>query len=105
MNAISSPAAELPLPQTSTVCCNLWLVVCVLQQARELVLEIVREKDQGDFRPGRLGDFGSRLGGVSTEVSVQAHKRIYCKTVCWIPHDLWSCHAVGLCLTQKIVMP
>ncbi|KAM9441219.1 far upstream element-binding protein 3 isoform 1-T1 [Clarias gariepinus] len=41
-----------------------------VQQARELVLEIVREKDQGDFRPGRLGDFGSRLGGVSTEVPV-----------------------------------
>ncbi|XP_016394864.1 ubiquitin-like protein FUBI [Sinocyclocheilus rhinocerous] len=30
-------------------------------QARELVLEIIREKDQGDFRSGR-SDFGSRLG-------------------------------------------
>lgn len=34
--------------------------VCV-QQARELVAEIIREKDQGDFRSGR-SDFGSRLG-------------------------------------------
>lgn len=43
--------------------------VCVIQQARELVAEIIRDKDQGDFRTGRLGDFGSRLGGTSLDVS------------------------------------
>uniref|UniRef100_A0A8C2L217 Far upstream element (FUSE) binding protein 3 n=1 Tax=Cyprinus carpio TaxID=7962 RepID=A0A8C2L217_CYPCA len=41
--------------------------VCV-QQARELVVEIIREKDQGDFRSGR-SDFGSRLGS-SIDVAV-----------------------------------
>uniref|UniRef100_A0AAY5ECH3 K Homology domain-containing protein n=1 Tax=Electrophorus electricus TaxID=8005 RepID=A0AAY5ECH3_ELEEL len=40
-----------------------------VQQARELVVEIIREKDQGDFRTGR-GDFGSRLGGSSVDVAV-----------------------------------
>ncbi|XP_062844815.1 far upstream element-binding protein 3 [Trichomycterus rosablanca] len=40
-----------------------------VQQARELVAEIIRDKDQGDFRAGR-GDFGSRLGGSSLEVAV-----------------------------------
>uniref|UniRef100_A0AAR2JTM6 K Homology domain-containing protein n=1 Tax=Pygocentrus nattereri TaxID=42514 RepID=A0AAR2JTM6_PYGNA len=40
-----------------------------VQQARELVVEIIREKDQGDFRTGR-GDFGSRLGGSSLDVAV-----------------------------------
>ncbi|XP_049629979.1 far upstream element-binding protein 3 isoform X2 [Suncus etruscus] len=40
-----------------------------VQQAREMVLEIIREKDQADFR-GVRGDFGSRLGGGSIEVSV-----------------------------------
>uniref|UniRef100_A0A671NWG1 Far upstream element-binding protein 3-like n=1 Tax=Sinocyclocheilus anshuiensis TaxID=1608454 RepID=A0A671NWG1_9TELE len=39
-----------------------------VQQARELVLEIIREKDQGDFRSGR-SDFGSRLGS-SIDVAV-----------------------------------
>uniref|UniRef100_A0A3B3RLU6 Far upstream element (FUSE) binding protein 3 n=1 Tax=Paramormyrops kingsleyae TaxID=1676925 RepID=A0A3B3RLU6_9TELE len=38
-----------------------------VQQARELVVEII--KDQGDFRSGR-GDFGSRLGGSSLDVAV-----------------------------------
>lgn len=42
------------------------LVPCRAQQARELVVEII--KDQGDFRSGR-GDFGSRLGGSSLDVS------------------------------------
>ncbi|KAM7092408.1 far upstream element-binding protein 3 isoform 4-T4 [Molossus nigricans] len=40
-----------------------------LQQAREMVLEIIREKDQADFR-GVRGDFASRMGGGSIEVSV-----------------------------------
>ncbi|XP_060156284.1 far upstream element-binding protein 3 isoform X5 [Globicephala melas] len=40
-----------------------------LQQAREMVLEIIREKDQADFR-GVRGDFSSRMGGGSIEVSV-----------------------------------
>ncbi|KAI4886469.1 hypothetical protein NFI96_011908, partial [Prochilodus magdalenae] len=40
-----------------------------VQQARELVVEIIREKDQGDFRAGR-GDFSSRLGGSSLDVAV-----------------------------------
>nr|XP_023672759.1 far upstream element-binding protein 3-like [Paramormyrops kingsleyae] len=40
-----------------------------VQQARELVLDIIREKDQGDFRLGR-NDFASRLGTSSLDVSV-----------------------------------
>ncbi|XP_036185237.1 far upstream element-binding protein 3 isoform X6 [Myotis myotis] len=40
-----------------------------VQQAREMVLEIIREKDQADFR-GVRGDFASRMGGGSIEVSV-----------------------------------
>ncbi|KAJ8260637.1 hypothetical protein COCON_G00163600 [Conger conger] len=40
-----------------------------VQQARELVVEIIRDKDQGDFRAGR-NDFGSRLGGSSIDVAV-----------------------------------
>ncbi|XP_066568725.1 far upstream element-binding protein 3 isoform X1 [Amia ocellicauda] len=40
-----------------------------VQQARELVVEIIRDKDQGDFRGGR-SDFGSRLGGSSLDVAV-----------------------------------
>uniref|UniRef100_G1SQI0 Far upstream element binding protein 3 n=1 Tax=Oryctolagus cuniculus TaxID=9986 RepID=G1SQI0_RABIT len=40
-----------------------------VQQAREMVLEIIREKDPADFR-GVRGDFSSRLGGGSMEVSV-----------------------------------
>ncbi|KAK9392307.1 far upstream element-binding protein 3 [Crotalus adamanteus] len=39
-----------------------------VQQAREMVLEIIREKDQADFR-GIRNDFTSRMGG-SIEVSV-----------------------------------
>uniref|UniRef100_A0A672GYH8 K Homology domain-containing protein n=1 Tax=Salarias fasciatus TaxID=181472 RepID=A0A672GYH8_SALFA len=39
-----------------------------VQAARELVLEVIREKD-GDFRPGR-GDFGGRLGGTNLDVPV-----------------------------------
>ncbi|MBN3319427.1 FUBP3 protein, partial [Atractosteus spatula] len=35
----------------------------------ELVAEIIRDKDQGDFRSGR-SDFGSRLGGSSLDVAV-----------------------------------
>uniref|UniRef100_A0AAY4BIE3 K Homology domain-containing protein n=1 Tax=Denticeps clupeoides TaxID=299321 RepID=A0AAY4BIE3_9TELE len=38
-----------------------------VQQARELVVEIIRDKDQGDFRAG-LG--GSRLAGSSLDVAV-----------------------------------
>ncbi|NP_001083390.1 far upstream element binding protein 3 S homeolog [Xenopus laevis] len=40
-----------------------------VQQARDLVLEIIREKDQADFR-GIRSDFSSRIGGGSVEVSV-----------------------------------
>ncbi|KAL8174730.1 UNVERIFIED_CONTAM: Far upstream element-binding protein 3 [Gekko kuhli] len=40
-----------------------------VQQAREMVLEIIREKDQADFR-GVRNDFTSRMGGGSIEVSV-----------------------------------
>ncbi|KAM6954529.1 far upstream element-binding protein 3-like [Aplochiton taeniatus] len=40
-----------------------------IQQARELVLDIIREKDQGDFRTGR-NDFPARLGGSSLDVAV-----------------------------------
>ncbi|XP_074067018.1 far upstream element-binding protein 3 isoform X7 [Macrotis lagotis] len=40
-----------------------------VQQAREMVLEIIREKDQADFR-GVRSDFSSRMGGGSIEVSV-----------------------------------
>ncbi|VFV47778.1 far upstream element-binding [Lynx pardinus] len=40
-----------------------------VQQAREMVLEIIREKDQADFR-GVRGDFNARVGGGSIEVSV-----------------------------------
>ena len=42
------------------------LFALLLQAARELVLEVIREKD-GDFRSGR-SDFGSRLGGTSLDV-------------------------------------
>ncbi|XP_069742176.1 far upstream element-binding protein 3 isoform X5 [Narcine bancroftii] len=38
-----------------------------VQQAKEMVLEIVRDKDQGDFR---RNDFGSRLSGNSIDVAV-----------------------------------
>ncbi|XP_053764408.1 far upstream element-binding protein 3 isoform X2 [Panthera pardus] len=38
-----------------------------VQQAREMVLEIIREKDQADFR-GVRGDFNARVGGGSIEV-------------------------------------
>ncbi|XP_005992186.1 far upstream element-binding protein 3 isoform X2 [Latimeria chalumnae] len=40
-----------------------------VQQAREMVLEIIREKDQSDFRSGRV-EFSSRVGGSSIEVAV-----------------------------------
>ncbi|XP_008401017.2 far upstream element-binding protein 3-like [Poecilia reticulata] len=39
-----------------------------VQAAKELVLEVIREKD-GDFRSGR-SDFGGRLGGTSLDVPV-----------------------------------
>uniref|UniRef100_A0A674D7J7 Far upstream element-binding protein 3-like n=1 Tax=Salmo trutta TaxID=8032 RepID=A0A674D7J7_SALTR len=40
-----------------------------VQQARELVIEIIRDKYQGDFRSGR-NDFASRLGGSTLDVAV-----------------------------------
>ncbi|XP_028318417.1 far upstream element-binding protein 3 isoform X2 [Gouania willdenowi] len=40
-----------------------------VQQARELVVKLIRDKDQGDFRPGRA-DFGSKMGGNSLDVVV-----------------------------------
>lgn len=39
-----------------------------LQQARELVVKLIRDKDQGDFRVGRA-DFGSKMGGSTLDVS------------------------------------
>ncbi|XP_067825946.1 far upstream element-binding protein 3 isoform X5 [Heptranchias perlo] len=38
-----------------------------VQQAKEMVLEIIRDKDQGDFR---RNEFGSRMGGNSVDVAV-----------------------------------
>ncbi|KAM9428837.1 far upstream element-binding protein 3-like isoform 1-T1 [Salvelinus alpinus] len=40
-----------------------------VQQAREFVIEIIRDKDQGDFRSSR-NDFASRLGGSTLDVAV-----------------------------------
>ncbi|XP_053699578.1 far upstream element-binding protein 3 isoform X2 [Synchiropus splendidus] len=40
-----------------------------VQQARELVVKLIRDKDQGDFRSGRA-DFGSKMGGSSLDVVV-----------------------------------
>ncbi|XP_040013330.1 far upstream element-binding protein 3 isoform X4 [Xiphias gladius] len=40
-----------------------------VQQARELVVKLIRDKDQGDFRTGRA-DFGSKMGGSSLDVVV-----------------------------------
>uniref|UniRef100_A0A672IV48 K Homology domain-containing protein n=1 Tax=Salarias fasciatus TaxID=181472 RepID=A0A672IV48_SALFA len=40
-----------------------------VQQARELVVKLIRDKDQGDFRAGR-SDFGSKMGGSSLDVVV-----------------------------------
>ncbi|XP_045081756.1 far upstream element-binding protein 3 isoform X2 [Coregonus clupeaformis] len=39
-----------------------------VQQARELVIEIIRDKDQGDFHSGR-NDFASRLGGSTLDAN------------------------------------
>ncbi|XP_041915635.1 far upstream element-binding protein 3 isoform X4 [Alosa pseudoharengus] len=46
-----------------------------VQQARELVVEIIRDKDQGDFRTGR-GDFGSRMGGSSMDPVLAAPSQV-----------------------------
>lgn len=48
---------------------NLIFLFCFifLQQARELVVKLIREKDQGDFRSGRA-DFGPKMGGSSLDV-------------------------------------
>uniref|UniRef100_A0A671YSK0 Far upstream element (FUSE) binding protein 3 n=1 Tax=Sparus aurata TaxID=8175 RepID=A0A671YSK0_SPAAU len=40
-----------------------------VQQARELVVKLIRDKDQGEFRVGRA-DFGSKMGGSSLDVGV-----------------------------------
>ncbi|KAM4634739.1 far upstream element-binding protein 3 isoform 2-T2 [Polymixia lowei] len=40
-----------------------------VQQARELVVKLIRDKDQGEFRVGR-GEFGSKIGGNSLDVAV-----------------------------------
>lgn len=42
--------------------------VSFFQQARELVVKLIRDKDQGDFRVGRA-DFGSKMGGSTLDVS------------------------------------
>lgn len=49
---------------------RLWCVFqSSLQQARELVVKLIRDKDLGDFRVGRA-DFGSKMGGNSLDVSL-----------------------------------
>ncbi|XP_034047792.1 far upstream element-binding protein 3 isoform X2 [Thalassophryne amazonica] len=40
-----------------------------VQLARELVVKLIRDKDQGEFRVGR-GDFGPKMGGNSLDVVV-----------------------------------
>lgn len=50
----------------------------LLQAARELVLEVIREKD-GDFRSGR-NDFTARLGGTSLDVR---HHTTNAPHTCW----------------------
>lgn len=61
-----------------------------VQQAREMVLEIIREKDQADFR-GVRGDFTSRTGGGGIEVSWTQASLLYrtrpkpLRGTCW--HD------------------
>ncbi|XP_026153769.1 far upstream element-binding protein 3 isoform X2 [Mastacembelus armatus] len=40
-----------------------------VQQACDLVVKLIRDKDQGDFRAGRT-DFGSKMGGNSLDVAV-----------------------------------
>ncbi|XP_071322159.1 far upstream element-binding protein 3 isoform X1 [Trachinotus anak] len=40
-----------------------------VQQARELVVKLIRDKDQGDFRAGRA-EYGSKMGGSSLDVVV-----------------------------------
>lgn len=50
----------------SPVFCFVFLFL-FLQQARELVVKLIRDKDQGDFRVGRA-EFGSKMGGSSLDV-------------------------------------
>ena len=45
-----------------------------LQQAKELVMEILRERDQPGF--GERNDYGSRMGGGGIDVSPSEHYRI-----------------------------
>lgn len=40
-----------------------------VQQARELVVKLIRDKDQVEFRSSR-GDFGSKIGGTTLDVAV-----------------------------------
>lgn len=44
-----------------------FVLLLFLQQARELVVKLIRDKDQGDFRVGRA-EFGSKMGGSSLDV-------------------------------------
>lgn len=52
----------------SSACCVHHAPVC-LQQACEMVMDILRERDQGGF--GDRNEYGSRIGG-GIDVSVQA---------------------------------
>ena len=57
----------LQLPVRHSLLKMVKIFVCLLQQARELVVKLIRDKDQGDFRVGRA-DFGSKMGGSSLDV-------------------------------------
>lgn len=50
-----------------TMLCLFFFCLFFLQQARELVVKLIRDKDQGEFRVGRA-DFGSKMGGSSLDV-------------------------------------
>lgn len=80
------------------------LLFFFVQQAREMVLEIIREKDQADFR-GVRSDFTSRTGGGGIEVSwtqVSGQARLSSEPACFTeqgPSHL-GLH-VGMTLFQK----
>lgn len=71
---------NLGLRSVGSVCsASLTQFVVLVQAARELVLEVIREKD-GDFRSGR-SDFGGRLGGANLDVrrSPTDARRLFCR--------------------------
>lgn len=63
MNRISAS----PFVNVSRVLFRFSLSFFFIQQARELVVKLIRDKDQGDFRVGRA-EFGSKMGGSSLDV-------------------------------------